>query len=660
MTKRHLLTSFRAAALIAAAAVFGFASGGEEAPAWLRQVAQQSFPTYDKNVPAVVLLDEQISNLGSDGRLVTTENYALRLLSREARKLAVARAFYLASAGKIRSIDAWVIRPDGSVKRYEKNAVLDVISDPDDVYNEGRIKLIDASGDVDNGYIFGYTIVSEDLPLFYQDTWQFQSRLPTLISRFTLSLPAGWRARSITFNHPEVTPAVNGSSYTWELRDLKPIPPEPLSPSVSNLAPRIAVNYEPDGATPAANKAFADWLDVSRWAATLYEPQVIVDDAIAAKARELTEGKSTELDKIKAIGTFVQNLQYIAIDIGVAHGNGYKPRPSNLVLNRGYGDCKDKANLMRALLRSLKIDAYPIAIYSGDPNYVRAEWASPRQFNHCIIAVRVSPETKAETIIEHPTLGRLLIFDATDPYTPVGDLPDYLQGSKALLIAGDKGGLVQMPVTSPEFDALDRDINVEMDANGAIKGLIKEKTAGQTSAYFRREHRGLSPAEYKQVIEGWLTRGATGAKLLRMDARDRSADWGFDLEVEFAAANYGQLMQNRLLVFKPVIVGRRNGVYLTEPKRTNPIEIDSTLLRERITFALPEGFAVDEVPEGVAINTDFGTYKTSYEVRDGKLLMTRNLLLRRALIDAKNYNSVKDFFARILDAEQSPVVLIRK
>ena len=40
----------------------------------------------------------------------------------------------------------------------------------------------------------------------------------------------------------------------------------------------------------------------------------------------------------------------------------------------------------------------------------------------------------------HATLGRLLIFDATDPYTSLGDLPDHEQGSYALIIAGQNGG----------------------------------------------------------------------------------------------------------------------------------------------------------------------------------------------------------------------------
>jgi hypothetical protein len=94
------------------------------------------------------------------------------------------------------------------------------------------------------------------------------------------------------------------------------------------------------------------------------------------------------------------------IDIGVGH----------TVLSRGYGDCKDKANLMRAMLKVLKIEAYPIAIFSGDPTFTREEWASPDQFNHCITAVKVSDETKSPTVIEHSALGRLLIFDATDTF----------------------------------------------------------------------------------------------------------------------------------------------------------------------------------------------------------------------------------------------------
>lgn len=635
-----------------------FADGN--APAWLKQAAAGQPPTYAKDVPAVVLQDSQEVTLDGEGRLITTENYAVKILTREGRGLAAAHAFYLMSFSKVRDINAWTIRPDGSVREYDKKNVLDVISDQDDVYNEGRVKIIDASDDVDAGVVFGYTVVTEDRPLFYQDIHAFQNRLPVVLSRYTLNLPSGWKASSMTFNYADIKPQVNGSSYVWEVRNLAPIPPEPMSPSVRNMAPRIAVNYAPGNATQDASRTFADWTAVSRWGSTMNDSQVIVDDAVAAKARDLTGAAKTELEKIRSVGTFVQNLQYISIDIGVGYGNGMKPRPSNTVLNRGYGDCKDKANLMRAMLKSLKIEAYPIAIYSGDPNFVREEWASPSQFNHAIIAVKVSDETNAPTILNHPKLGRLLIFDATDAYTPVGDLPDYLQGSFALIEAGENGGLVKMPVTPPETNLLDRKIEVALADDGSIKGTIKEIAIGQESTAFRAQQRMLSADAYKKLLENWLTRGATGAQLGKITANDRHADAGFDLDVEFSAPRYAQLMQNRLLVFKPAIVGRRGGVILTEPKREQPVMLESNQMRETVTFNLPNGFVVDEMPDAVSLETPFGKYSTKYEVRENKLIFTRSLTTQRATVPVDKYNSVKDFYSKIMAAEQSPVVLLKK
>jgi hypothetical protein len=636
------------------------AFGGDTPPSWMKQAASVSLPSYDKEVSAVVLYNEQIVSMGGDGMLTTTENYVVKILTREGRRHALATALYLVSSGKVRDIEGWLIRQDGTVKNYDKKTILDVISDPDDIYNEYRLKVIDATDDADAGMIFGYTVVSEDRPLYFQEKWFSQDGLPAIVSRYTLNLPSGWKADGITFNHAPIAPQVSGTSYTWELRDLPNIKKEPMSPSFQNIVPWVAINYAPDNAAQTGNKVFTNWTEVSRWSSTLYEPQVVVDDAVAAKAQELTANAKTELEKIRAIASFVQNLQYISIDIGVGSGNGYRPRPSNVVLNRGYGDCKDKANLMRALLKAQKIEAYPIAIFSGDPTFVRENWASPAQFNHCIIAVKVSDSTDAPTVIKHATLGRLLIFDATDPDTSLGDLPDYLQGSYALLIAGEQGGLIKMPITPPESALLDRKIEVNLNADGEVRGTIREMANGQTSSGFRQELRMLSVSDYKKVIEGWLTRGATGAQLLKFTPTDKKAESAFGLDVEFTAPRYAQLMQNRLLVFKPVIVGRRNALSLTENNRNYPVILDPQALKETSVFTLPAGFVVDEMPDALNLETPFGKYTTSYEVKDGKLIFTRSLTMNRTTVPVDKYNSVRDFYAKIRDAEQSPVVLLRK
>lgn len=641
--------------VLTAGAVFA-----DDPPAWLRQAASVNVGSYPKDTPAAIIVREQQVTLGGDGKLGITENFAVRLLTREGRKYALARAYYLTSSGKVKDIKAWIFRPDGTTKYYDKKFVLDLISDPDDVYNEGRMKIIDATDDVDAGYVFGYTIVSEETPLFYQDLWGFQGPIPTVLSRYSLALPNGWKASSIAFNTPEITPRINGSTYVWEMQNLAEVPDEPMSPSVANMAARIAVNYSPDGQDKGANRVFTSWTDVSRWATAMHDPNTLIDGNIAAKARELTATAQTELDKIRAIGSFVQNLQYISIDIGVGYGNGYAPRPSTMVLGRGYGDCKDKANLMRALLRALKIESYPIAIYSGDPTFVTARWPSPRQFNHCIIAVKVSDATQSPAIITHATLGRLLIFDATDPNTVVGDLPDHEQGSLALIIAGADGGLATMPVPPPESSMLERKIDAVIGMNGEMTGTIRERAFGQASAAFRSEVRSLSATDYQKAIEGWLTRGATGAKLISLKSKDNLDKSSFDLDIDFAAPRYGQLMQGRLLVFKPVFVGRRRDVYLTEGKRLSPVELDATALAETATFTLPAGFAVDEMPEPVSLDTAFGKYATKYEVKGDKLHFTRSLTIKRSSVPADKYDTVKSFFIKMRDAEQTPVVLIKK
>ncbi len=639
--------------------LIGTALAGDEAPGWLVQAASIKPPVYEKDVPGVVLRNDQQVTYSADGKLLITETYAVRILSKDGKELAVAVAPYLVSSGKIREMNGWLIRADGSAKKYEKNAVVDIISDPDDVYNEGRAKIIDASGDANAGVVFGYQVVSEDRPLFYQDIWMFQDRLPSLSSRYSITLPAGWKASSITFNHSSIQPQINGTTYTWELSGLAPIPPEPAAPTVRNLAPRVVINYFPENAAgPGPN--FTDWKEVSRWVTGLHSTQVIVDDAVAGKARELTANAKTELERIQAIGNFVQNLQYISIDIGVGYGNGIRPRPSNLVLSRGYGDCKDKANLMRAMLKSMNIDAYPVAIYSGDPTYVREEWASPGQFNHCIIAVKVSDATQSATILNHPTLGRLLIFDATDPYTPVGDLPEYLQGSMALIVAGDNGTLSKMPVTPPESNKLDRRTDLVLDADGNLQGSIHERSVGQAAVSERGLKRSLSPPDYNKRIEQWIVRGISTARLSKITPTDKIAEGRFELDIELTAPSYAQLMQGRLMIFKPAVVSRLNSLWLTEPKRSSPVVLEPYAFSEISTIKLPAGFAVDELPDAVNLDTPFGKYSTSYEVKDGNLHFKRTMIITSSQIAVEKYATVKDFFVKVRNAEQAPVVLLKQ
>lgn len=637
------------------------AATGDETPPWVQQAVSMKVPTYDKDVPGVVLVDDAFNTIASDGKQNEVYNYAVRILRREGRGFARGHVSYLPNISKVKEFRAWLIRPGGETKRYGKDEIIDEAGDLNDVYNEYRVKKISGSDDADAGCVFAYTFTREDRSVFSQAEWFFQNSLPVISSRYNITVPEGWRAEGVTFNHPKVEPKINGTTYLWELSNLAPVPLEPLSPSLTHLVPRLAVSYFP--ATPSQSlsiKTFTSWGEVAMWLTELSDPQVIVDDAMARKAYELTALAKTEFEKIRAIAQYVQNIQYISIQTGLGRGGGYRPHAANEVFAKSYGDCKDKANLMRAMLKVIGIVAFPVSIYSGDPNYVRASWPSPQQFNHCIIAVKVSDETKASTIIQHPTLGRLLVFDATDAETPIGDLPYYLQGSLALISSKTETGLVTMPVTPAEMNQLERTATLELKADGGIAGNIKELANGQTAVLFRSQFRQMSKPEYTGMIERWLTAGATSARLNKMEPTDHRADGRFSLNVEFSASAYGQLMQDRLLVFKPAVVSRREDLALTAATRKHPVVLRANAYSETVRVQLPTGFTVDELPDPVKLETPFGSYVTSYEVKGTELIFKRQLSQTATTIAAADYAGVRKFFESIRAAENAPVVLARK
>lgn len=647
---RHVLVLLLLAAPLAAA---------DKAPDWLKEMATRATPAYENSVPAVVLFHEERNAVDEKGKVTTSVRRAVKILTRDGRDEAIARVIYRTDTGKVRSLRAWMIYPSGSEKAYEKKEIVDVALASNDVYNESRAKAVLASGQADPGAVFGYEAVSEDQSVFTQFSYQFQDELPALTSRFSLQLPGGWTTRAVAYNHGDLEPLVQGATYTWQLDNLPPIDDEPAQPHITSLAPWLAVSYFPPQGAGGVGPAFETWPKVSAWLSTLNDPQAIADAAISAKAASLIEGKAGEFERIAAIGAFVQDIKYVSIQTGVGRGGGYRPHAAVDVFQKGYGDCKDKANLMRAMLRSVGIESYPVAIFSGDRRYVRDDWPSPQQFNHAIIAVKVSEAVDSPAVAESDNLGRLLFFDPTDAHTPVGFLPEEQQQSWALLVDAERGGLIKMPATPPEQNLLTRTADVKLAPDGAIEVELREECLGQAASDNRALYRQLSPAEYRRLIERWVTRGAPGAEVTKLEAAEGPGG-SFTLDVTFRAAAYGQSMGGQLLIFKPAIVSRRNSLYLKDETRKYPVLLGSVAYREKVRIELPESFRVDEKPPDLSHETAFGRYAASWEAADGELIFQREMQTQADVLPVEEYSSVREFYSAVLGAEQSPVVLVKR
>jgi hypothetical protein len=632
---------------------------GTDAPSWVQEVASRAVPKYDAKVPVAVLLDEERVGVDGMGRVTTDYRKAIKVLTREGRNEADAVIAYVAGSDKVRDVHAWLVTPNGFVKTYSaKDGILDISAGGESLYDEIRLRL----GKADNpeiGAVFAFEGRLESKPYLSQDDFTFQEEFPALESRYVLALPAGWTAKGMVFNHQPVPPVIDGSTYTWELKNLPYLEHEPGGPSREGSAPRLAIDYAPPPGVTAPAPCLRSWQDASRYLTALSAGQDDPSDELAAKAKELVASRTSEYDKIQAIGHYVQGVKYVSVQMNLAKGGGYKPHAASSVFLKQYGDCKDKANLMRAMLRAAGIPSFLVAIYAGDRTVVQEGWPSPEQFNHAIIGVRVGDATQAPTVLDAPGIGRLLIFDPTNDQTPVGDLPFYLQGSLALIEAGDKGTLVRMPALPPEASRAEVSIEATLSSTGDLKAAVDQNSSGQSAVRQRTALLDLKPEEQQKRMERWVNQMAKNATVADVTPQDDFAHNRFHLHLELSAASYAQVMQGRLLVFKPAVLDRQPRLYLRDEKRTEPLVLDAESYRKRVHIQLPNGFSVDEMPECGKLRTSFGDFSCAIKQEAGALVLTQEVETQAVTILPENYPEARKFFNAIAGFEEQPVVLVK-
>lgn len=644
-------------------AVISAASAHAKPPAWLTAVAAKPATMDYGTATHAVLLDESVLDVDKNGIITRRTRSVIRVLTRDGRDAAFARLSYESSSDKVKSFLAWLIPPSGSPIDYRKKEIIDtaVYSNARELYGESRQLIISAYRDATPGSVFGFEAVTVETSIYSQEFWSFQQKVPVESSSLTLNLPEGWTAQTRLFNHEPIAPIVNGRSQTWELRALPAATSEPLAPPTHARLPWLALDLRPPaGAKTIQRLSFPSWSGLSAYFSSHYESAAAPDAAMKARADALVSGATSPWERIVRLCRFAQAVNYISINLNAREAGGMIPRAATRVYQCNYGDCKDKTTLLRSLLRTQGIESYPVIAYSGDATYVRPEWISPMQFNHCIVAIKVDSSIDAPGVIVHPTFGHLLIFDPTNEFTPPGWLAREVLDGLGLILAAEHGELIQLPSMRPADNRFERVITARLDAAGAITGTIAESFRGNSSATIRQERRSVSETAYRtDIIEPWLGRSLPTARATRVESADDFNDAKLSLTIDFTADNYGKVMRDTLLVFKPVMVARRESTLLKKGTRTQPIVIVPHSFSEHTEIDFPDGFGVDEPFITVELNSSFGTYTARAEVRDQRLVFERVLELRAVTLPATDYETARVFFERILQAEQSPVVLKR-
>lgn len=252
---------------------------------------------------------------------------------------------------------------------------------------EGSSSLLIILDDLRMGDVvdLAYTIKGSN-PIFAGrqfSTLRLQFSLPVELSTVRVVLPASLKVATRQFNGaPPVQQLTNKESvdYRWSAQQVPGIPGEDFTPGWFDPMMRVQISE------------FAGWVDVNQWALELFQITTPLSPALKAKIASLRQqSKTPEQAAVKAFRFVQDEVRYFGIEVGE---NSHKPHAPNEVFDLRYGDCKDKALLLVAMLRELGFEAAPALIASNSGRKLDEVLPSPGAFNHVITWARINGKVR--------------------------------------------------------------------------------------------------------------------------------------------------------------------------------------------------------------------------------------------------------------------------
>jgi hypothetical protein len=269
--------------------------------------------------------------------------------------------------------DAVVIRGGKRIDELARDEVriIEKESDADESIYDGQLTALLFLKDVRPGDILDYSWSLEGSnPLVggrYADEFDFNTRIPTRLMRHRLVWPKG---RALHVSKPA---QITGDAWIWERRNVAANDAEDATPDW----------YEPGEVVQVTE--YASWSEVAKWADALFRLDDASQNTIAGIANDIRKSNQTRDAQIVAAIRFVQDdIRYLGIEMG---RGSHEPRQPSVVMEQRYGDCKDKALFLAALLRALGVDAYPALVNTKLRGHLDNYLPSPFLFDHVITQV---------------------------------------------------------------------------------------------------------------------------------------------------------------------------------------------------------------------------------------------------------------------------------
>lgn len=558
---------------------------------------------------------------------------------------------YYSSFDEITDIDARTLVPNGKKFKTQKVETIETkdVMSGSIFYSDHKNKQF-VFPSVQQGAIthLSYKRTSTEPRLL--GAYYFSSYAPILKSEFTVHVPEhikitykvlGENTDKIQFSEKTNK---GGTTYKWTATNMDKIAPEANAPSASYYMPHVVVYINSainsKGETVSVIK---DVSDLYSWYADLVKDVNGSEDAeLKRLVGELTEGLTTDIDKVKAIFQWVQqNIKYVAFEDGLG---GFIPREAAAVCQKKYGDCKDMSSIMVEMMNIAGINAHLTWIGTRDKPYTYNEVPTPIVDNHMIASAKIN--------------GEYVFLDATGENQPFGMPTSMIQGKEALIgIDAETYKIITVPVIAKDRNLDKEIIHLTIDDRN-LKGSGTTQLTGYKKVFAEYARmRAISNAS-DQYFNEYLRKGSNKFEAKNVEETgffDKNED--IQIKYDFEIPGYAKKAGSKIYVNLNL-----NQAYKDQEidlkKRKFDKEVEYKHIEDtNITLDIPAGYAVDYLPENAKFDHELFGFNIEYAQKNGQVFVSQQLyidflILKRA--DFETWNQMIDLLSK---AYQEVVVL---
>ncbi len=598
---------------------------------------QEEYP----NAGAIILLEDEKFEILPDYTATDEVHFLVKILNDRGKSYGEVELNYDSTYEKVDLEYARTIKPDGKIVPVGDKHIRDVsryLNYP--LYSNARVKII-SMPEVTEGSTIEYKAKWYIKKLInkrhFCQHYGVQGYEPYLNQRLTIVVPGDYEFNFKSYNpgytyydvdfSPQIKELGNNKIYVWEFRDAPEIIVEPSMPPWQEIVPSLSLS------------SFKRWEDIYDWWWNLAKDKVQVDKEIETKVRQLIGDKKTREEKARAIYHWVASkVRYVAVEYGQA---GFEPHSAIEIFKNKYGDCKDQAMLLIAMLRFSGISAHPVLIGTKGC-WVLDEEFPVLTFNHAIVAAEVD--------------GKRVFLDPTAETASFGDLPSSDQ-DRNVLVFDERGQKIEKtPLFPSEHNKVLKTMEIKIHSDETISAIREIKTFGIRDQGQRGWLKYTKPVLVEEELKEKINTITPGGELLNYRISDvEDLNLPVEIRMEFKGPKFlTKAGKNRLL---PKF-GTLSASLVSREKRNFPL--DFMALYEDLTkirVELPSHLSVKYLPSPIIKDTPWFKYIYQYTFVEGSISFEERIIYKKTWVSVEEYPQFKQYCEELARETDNQVVL---